>query len=98
METKKQVLIVDDQVINREILKKLLSEHYILIEAENGAVALTILRSCPQAISAVLLDLVMPVVDGYETMEEISKDPRLSRIPIVVISQADQDGAEERAL
>lgn len=98
MNSRRQVLVVDDQEINRGILAQLLAADYDVMQAEDGRAALKVLRNHPQNISAVLLDLIMPKMDGYAVLAELQKDPRLSGIPVIVVSQADKDGSEARAL
>ncbi len=95
---KRTVLVVDDQLINRQILGKILKDEYEIIYAENGVEALEELRAHPELISAVLLDILMPVMDGHEVLRELSKDSVLSKIPVLVSSQADGEEAEVQAL
>lgn len=92
------ILIVDDQVINRRILHRLLEKEYQIMEAENGEQALKVLREHGKAISAVLLDIIMPVLDGYGVLKAMKDDPELNRIPVIVSSQEDGDAAEIKAL
>lgn len=95
---KRTILIVDDQSINRRILDKLLRDEYNIMTAENGQAALEILHSNSDVISAVLLDIVMPVMDGYDVLREMKANPALSKIPVIVSSQKDGDEAEVKAL
>ncbi len=60
MGTKKKVLIVEDEIINREILKRILSDDYEVLEASNGSEALDILKKT-RGINAIILDIIMPV-------------------------------------
>ena len=92
------ILIVDDQKINRSILRKILEKDYEIIEAEDGAQALKIMEEKHDIISAVLLDIVMPVLDGYGVLEAMRKNPALSKIPVLVSSQKDGDESEVRVL
>lgn len=94
----KKLLIVDDQSINRAILKKLLCSQYEVLEAKNGQSALDILHQQSKNISAVLLDLVMPEMDGYAVLETMSRDAALSAIPVIVASQTDKSETEGKAL
>jgi len=80
------VLIVDDQEINRELLGMILEDTYDLIFAENGQQALEIIRENKSMLSAILLDLMMPVMDGFETMENLRADEELRRIPVIVLT------------
>ena len=66
--------------------------------AENGQVALDILRERKDGISLVLLDVMMPVMDGYTFLEKIKDDSELSLIPIIVVTQGDSEEDEVLAL
>lgn len=96
--SKREILVVDDQALNRKILTKMLHENYNVIPCSNGKEALDILRQSGERISAVLLDLMMPVMDGYEVLELMYKDEFLSQIPVLVTSQSDEEESELRAL
>ncbi|WP_312941453.1 diguanylate cyclase domain-containing protein [Oscillibacter sp.] len=80
------LLLVDDMQINRAILSAMFEGEYEILEAEDGAQALTLMRRNRQKIAAVLLDLLMPVKDGYAVLQEAAGDEDLSRIPIIVIT------------
>lgn len=95
---KRKVLVVDDNEINRSILASILEDDYQIIEAENGKEALDYLNQEYVAISAVLLDIVMPVMDGYEFLEIVRKDPRFYLLPIIVTTTQDSDDSEITAL
>ena len=73
MPGKLKVLVVDDVEMNRIILSELFADSYNVLEAENGEEALETIRNNPD-LSAVLLDIVMPVMDGLETLEQIKKE------------------------
>ncbi len=77
------ILIVDDTKLNRSILCRILDGDYITVEAENGQVALDILKEHPGEFSAVLLDLVMPVMDGYTFLSELKSTADFG-IPVIV--------------
>lgn len=87
MKNKRKILIVDDFKINRQILTKILADDYDTIEANNGQQALDVLCRNRGHISLILLDTVMPIMDGYEFLSICSGDPILSTIPIVVTAQ-----------
>lgn len=98
MSHKKTVLIVEDEALNREILSVILSDTYETIEAENGMDALEILRAHKDDISLILLDLFMPVMDGYSFLDVLVHDKELSLIPVVVTTQESTNGTEVDAL
>lgn len=87
MPIKKMVLVIDDNYMNRLILKNILDAEYRVLQAENGEEALEILKKEKDNISAVLLDTVMPVMDGYAFLSEKLKDEELVHIPVIVTAQ-----------
>ena len=98
MDISKKVLIVDDNVINRRLLQKMLQDQYTVIEANNGQAALDILEREAAEISVILLDIVMPVMDGYEFLGKRQNNPQISNIPVVVTTQKDGEASEIKAL
>ena len=85
-----RILVVDDSAMNRMVLTKALAdEGHSTVTAENGREALALLRS-DDLVDVVLLDLVMPELDGYETLAEIKADPALSHVPVIVVSAVDE--------
>ncbi|MEG1060675.1 MAG: EAL domain-containing protein [Oscillospiraceae bacterium] len=91
------VLVVDDNMVNRTILSKILSEQYTVLEAENGKVALELLENHAE-IAAVMLDLVMPVMDGYAVLEAVRQDNRYANLPIAVTTGNGNHDSEKKAL
>lgn len=83
---RRHILIVDDEMINREILGNLLSKDYEVHFAENGKEALDTLLLREHIYSLILLDLLMPVMDGFELLDNIKKDEKLRSIPIIVMT------------
>lgn len=98
MESKKRILIVDDSFINRGALSAILEEEYDIVEAENGKEALDIIEHEKEEISAVLLDLIMPIMDGYQFLKMIKKNPLLMNIPVIVMTQIEGEDYEIKAL
>ncbi|MEG2575798.1 MAG: EAL domain-containing protein, partial [Christensenella sp.] len=98
MSSLKTVLTVDDNIVNRKILSKILSREYAVLEAENGEVALKVLDEHADEIVAVMLDLVMPVMDGYAVLQAIEKDARYSNLPILVTTDNSDNDNEIKAL
>ena len=97
-EGKKIILIVDDSFINRQMLCNILNDEYNTIQAENGAEALEILREHGERISAVLLDVITPIMNGYRFLEERQKDKVLSNIPVIATTINDPHIAEIETL
>ncbi|MEG0750699.1 MAG: EAL domain-containing protein [Oscillospiraceae bacterium] len=98
MDKKETVLIADDNAVNRTILSKILSTQYNVIEAENGRIALKLLSVHNREIVAVILDLVMPIMDGYAVLKGIRKDGRYDNLPIVVTTGESNHDSERQAL
>lgn len=82
---KYKILIVDDAYMNRELLKEMLQDEYEILEADNGKVALEILEK-EQGINGILLDIVMPELDGFGVLEALSKKDIMKKIPVMIIS------------
>ncbi len=95
---KKKILVVEDNSINRAMLGEILSSEYEILEAENGQEALSILKKQKEEISLILLDIVMPVMDGYTFLSHIKNDPEFASIPVVVTTQSDSEEDEVAAL
>lgn len=88
MNKKKTILIVDDIEINRAVLAEIFKDNYNTIEACDGAQAIEIINKNID-ISAVLLDLIMPKVDGLGVLKEMNKNGKIKRIPVFLITSAD---------
>ena len=83
-EKRQVVLIVDDEQVNREILRHVLCEDFDILEAENGKIALDMLKDHAQEISMIILDLIMPVMDGIGFLEMYHANPQWENIPVLV--------------
>lgn len=92
--SEKTVLVVDDAEIQRNTLCFFLEQGYRTVEAENGLVAYNYLKDNVTEISLVLLDLNMPVMDGYQFLEKIQQDEIMKSIPVLVLT-GDNDPEEE---
>ncbi len=86
MSHKKKILIVDDSEMNRALLEDMLSEEYDIVEAENGMEAIVYLHEHELEVSLMLLDIVMPVMDGFETLAMMNKNGYIKNIPVIMIS------------
>lgn len=96
-EAKKKVLVADDDGINRRVLRRILSREYQVVEACNGQEALEMLSE-DRSIAAVLLDLHMPVMDGYELLDVIRSDEKLYQLPVLALTAADANTAKEQVI
>ncbi len=94
----RRVLIVEDQELNRDMLRIMLETDYDILEAANGIEAIMILRREYASISAVILDLIMPQMDGFEVLKRMQGRREWSQIPVIVATGTDEEEAEERAL
>ena len=84
-------LVVDDSRVNRLVLTRLLAAHGLeTLEADNGRAALELLRDQPAAVDVVLLDVLMPELDGYETLAAIKADATIRDIPVIVVSGVEE--------
>ena len=83
---KRQILVVDDEQINREILGFMLQDEYDVLYAADGEEALEMIRSHVHTLSLVLLDLMMPKLDGFHLMDIIRSDDELKHIPYIVLT------------
>lgn len=83
---KNTVLIVDDTEINRILLSDILGEEYHILEAANGVEALACIKQHSTDISLVLLDIVMPKMDGFEVLTTLNKSNLIDTLPVIIIS------------
>lgn len=96
--TKRTLLIIEDDEINCQILTEILEEKYSVITAQNGKEGLDLLKRYGQRISAIMLDIQMPVMDGYEFLELVGCDAVLCKIPVIVTTVLDNIQDEVRCL
>ena len=92
----RSILIVDDEPVAREILGAMLMDLYEVIYAENGVVALEMIKRDKQKLSLVILDLHMPEMDGYSLLKLLRADSEFRRIPVIVLTS--EKGAEVESL
>ena len=96
MSLKPKILIADDSAMNRAILVEMLGDGYDVIEAENGREAVRVLQSAPE-IDLLLLDIMMPEMDGFEVLEQMKRYGWIDEIPVVMISAENGSAYVERA-
>ncbi len=83
---KQKILIVDDSEMNRSILADMLGEEYEILEAEDGVQAIAALQKHGMDLSLVLLDIVMPEMDGFGVLSVMNKRHWIEEIPVIIIS------------
>ena len=98
MEMKNKILIVDDNPINRIVLTEIFKDEFEILEAENGAIAIDIIRRKKNDINLIVLDIVMHGKNGFQVLEELKLDLELINIPVVAVSTIDDTSNETRAL
>jgi two-component system, cell cycle response regulator DivK len=92
----KRILVVEDQEDNRRILRDLLtSVGYQIMEAEDGESGITAAKA--QRPDLILMDIQMPIMDGYEATRQIKANPELRAIPIIVVTSYALSGDEDKA-
>ena len=97
LQEKSQILLVDDSKLNRMILAEILGDGYHILEAENGQECLKKLRAEAGNIALVLLDINMPVMDGFEVLKAMNANHTIEDIPVIMISSEDSDAAIRRS-
>ena len=85
---KRLVLVVDDEKVNRDLLGLIVSRDFDVLYAENGKDALEIIREKKDLLSLVLLDILMPVMDGYEVLKTMKTEPEIAHVPVIVLTSA----------
>ena len=94
---KPAILISDDSRMNRELMVSMLEDQYEIVETENGAQAVELLREDVSRFSAFLLDIQMPVMDGFDVLAYMSKYRWIKEVPVVIISSENSPAYIERA-
>ena len=96
--TERTMLVVDDQEVNRGLLKCIFEQQYRILEAENGADAFEVLNRESGKVDIILLDLAMPVMDGMEFLKRKQQDAVLAGIPVIIITADDTTGHQIQML
>ena len=97
LQKKSQILLVDDSAMSRMILKEILGSDYSILEAENGQECLEKMQAEAGNIALVLLDINMPVMDGFEVLKAMNVNHTIEDIPVIMISSEDSDAAIRRS-
>ena len=94
---KYKILIVDDSEMNREILSSILGDEFDILEAADGKECISVIRKHGRDIALVLLDIVMPEMDGFEVLEFMNKHEWIDDIPVIMISSEDSAASVKKA-
>ena len=97
LQNKPQILLVDDSAMNRMMLTEILGDSYHILEAENGRECMEKLQAETGNIALVLLDINMPVMDGFEVLKAMNANHTIEDIPVIMISSEDSDATIRRS-
>ncbi len=97
LEDKPEVLIVDDSEMNRELLTEMLGSEYKITEAGNGEECMAALKQRGTGISLILLDIVMPVANGFDVLDYMTSTHRIEDIPVIMISSENSEATVRKA-
>ena len=96
IQQKQKILIVDDSEMNRNLLMVILEDEYEIIQAKDGVQAVDYLQKHAEELSLILLDLVMPQMDGFEVLVYMNKEHWIENVPVVIISAEDAPASIKR--
>ena len=96
IQQKQKILIVDDSEMNRNLLMVILEDEYEIIQAKDGVQAVDYLQKHAEELSLILLDLVMPQMDGFEVLVYMNKEHWIENVPVVIISAEDAPAYRKR--
>lgn len=97
MNTKNKILVVDDKGINRYMLGDIFQDEYEIVEASGGQMAIDIMEADDRDLAVVLLDIIMPVINGFGVLEYMKKKGLLDRLPVVIVTDDASEETGERA-
>lgn len=97
METKTKILIVDDKGINRYMMGEIFRDEYEIVEAAGGQEAIDLIDVEHDELAIVLLDIVMPGIDGFGVLEDMKKKQLLDRLPVVIVTDDSSEATSVKA-
>jgi putative two-component system response regulator len=97
VKTKNKILVVDDKGINRYMLGNIFREEYEIVEASGGQMAIDVMETEAGSLAVVLLDIIMPVMNGFGVLEYMKKKGLLDRLPVVIVTNDDSEETSDRA-
>lgn len=97
VKTKNKILVVDDKGINRYMLGDIFREEYEIVEASGGQMAIDIMESDARNLAVVMLDIIMPVINGFGVLEYMKEKGLLERLPVVIVTDDDSEETSDKA-
>lgn len=97
MKIKQKILVVDDKGMNRYMLGGIFRDHYDILEAAGGLEAIEILEEKKDELAVVLLDIIMPGVDGFGVLEHMRNNNMLDQIPVVIVTDDSSEATSVKA-
>lgn len=94
---RQRILIVDDEEVNRVILNGMFRDEYETMQAENGQVAVELIENYHDSLVLVLLDIMMPIKDGFGVLDYMKENDLLTKIPVIMITSEDVTESDDRA-
>lgn len=96
METKRKILVVDDKGINRYMLGDIFREEYEIVEASGGQMAIDIMEKDACNLAVVMLDIIMPAINGFGVLDYMKTKRLLDRLPVVIVTDDDSEETSDR--
>ncbi len=97
MKTKNKILVVDDKGINRYMLGNIFREEYEIVEASGGQMAIDVMETEAGSLAVVLLDIIMPVINGFGVLDYMKKKGLMDRLPVVIVTDDASEETGDRA-
>lgn len=97
LNTKKKILVVDDKGMNRYMLGGIFRDNYEIIEAGGGMEAIAIIDKEYDELAVILLDIIMPGIDGFGVLEHMKEQDYLNRVPVVIVADDSSEATAVKA-
>lgn len=97
METKTKILVVDDKGINRYMMGEIFRDEYEIVEAAGGQEAIDLIALEHDELAIVLLDIVMPGIDGFGVLEDMKRKQLLDKLPVVIVTDDSSEATSVKA-
>ena len=97
LNTKKKILVVDDKGMNRYMLGGIFRDNYEIIEAGGGMEAIAIIDKEYDELAVILLDIIMPGIDGFGVLEHMKEHDYLNRVPVVIVTDDSSEATAVKA-